>query len=97
MLSTWTPDEDARLREMRTAGHSVEDIAEALGRSTRNIRERCRALRFGKGGKAWRKPPTNLVREEERNPVWPPQDTRDLTGYLCGDPLPGRSAFDRKE
>lgn len=24
-----------------------------------------------------------------------PADTRDLTGRLCGDPLPGRSALDR--
>jgi hypothetical protein len=24
-----------------------------------------------------------------------PRDTRSLTGRLCGDPLPGRSAFDR--
>lgn len=25
-----------------------------------------------------------------------PHDTRTLTGRLCGDPLPGRSALDRK-
>lgn len=25
-----------------------------------------------------------------------PPDTRDLTGVLCGDPLPGRSALDRR-
>lgn len=26
-----------------------------------------------------------------------PTDTRGLTGRLCGDPLPGRSAWDRKK
>ena len=26
-----------------------------------------------------------------------PEDTRSLTGYLCGDPLPGRSALDRRQ
>lgn len=25
-----------------------------------------------------------------------PSDTRDLTARLCGDPLPGRSALDRR-
>lgn len=25
-----------------------------------------------------------------------PRDTRDLTAQLCGDPLPGRSALDRR-
>lgn len=26
-----------------------------------------------------------------------PADTRDVTGQVCGDPLPGRSALDRRE
>jgi hypothetical protein len=26
-----------------------------------------------------------------------PPDTRDVTARLCGDPLPGRSALDRRE
>jgi len=25
-----------------------------------------------------------------------PEDTRDLTGRFCGDPLPGRSALDKR-
>jgi hypothetical protein len=27
---------------------------------------------------------------------FPPPDTRDMTAFLCGDPLPGRSALDRR-
>ena len=26
-----------------------------------------------------------------------PRDTRDITGLVAGDPLPGRSALDRKQ
>lgn len=26
-----------------------------------------------------------------------PQDTRDLTAVICGDPLPGRRAIDRRQ
>ena len=26
-----------------------------------------------------------------------PKDTRDITGLVCGDPLPTRSALDRKQ
>lgn len=30
-------------------------------------------------------------------PEPPPEDTRTLTARLCGDPLPGRSALDRRQ
>lgn len=50
-------------------------------------------IQFNRGGKLWAK-----KREEFLKAISTiPQDTRDLTGRLCGDPLPGRSAMDRKK
>lgn len=37
----------------------------------------------------------NLEQDAGRLMRQVPRDTRDLTGRLCGDPLPGRSALDR--
>lgn len=36
-------------------------------------------------------------RDEDYSPVWPPKfDRRSLTAFICGDPLPERSALARR-
>lgn len=40
--------------------------------------------------------PEEAKRDGERLLAQVPADTRDLTGRICGDPLPTRSALDRK-
>jgi hypothetical protein len=43
-----------------------------------------------------RKPGTQIEQDWSRQIRAFPADTRNLTGRICGDPLPGRSALDRK-
>lgn len=38
---------------------------------------------------------TSVIRDAERLMAQIPHDTRQLTGRICGDPLPGRSALDQ--
>lgn len=38
-----------------------------------------------------------VKRDAERRLREVPPDTRDLTARICGDPLPGRSALDRRK
>jgi hypothetical protein len=46
----------------------------------------------GHGFKRFRPTPAEL----RRAVLAIPRDTRDITGLVAGDPLPGRSALDRK-
>lgn len=96
----WTMEEDITLRREYPVG-GAEGCWKLLPRRTlRAITGRCERLGLKSG--AARKPKVKYEQFEapkpKRGPIVPiPEDTRDLTARFCGDPLPGRSALDRRE
>lgn len=74
---------------------------DAAERERRHIarREQIRQWRARNPGRAQGNRPRARLAEPSPSaaePDLPPADTRDLTALLCGDPLPGRSALDRR-
>lgn len=103
-MTYFTKSEDAILiRYYETEGPS--GLLEFLPHRTKDaIRHRARKLGLKSTKKRGPSSPTRVFRfrasrvpEEDflRLKAQIPDDTRDLTGRLCGDPLPGRSALDR--
>lgn len=99
----WTGEEDAILRrEYPWRGSGCEDSLP--GRTPKAIVYRAFIL----GVRLRRDGSTNHSAESatsrplpdnapKRGPIFPiPEDTRDLTARFCGDPMPGRSALDRR-
>lgn len=104
-----TPEKVEQAREMFAAGMCYEHIARAMnigsGGTIRRWldpnyaeirRQEVRDRRFAY--------PPDLFKYEAKPSAadlkarWSeiPPDTRDMTGTLCGDPLPGRSALDKQ-
>lgn len=83
------------IRRRGAAGQSITGIARCLGRNRDVIARIMKEMGLIKNANPfdW-KPSAEELREKLRSI---PRDTRDLTGKLCGDPLPGRSALDRGE
>jgi transcriptional regulator with XRE-family HTH domain len=94
------------IKRMRAEGITFKEIAERLGvnigaidailkpERTQRVNE---ARRLKRANEGQRKP--HFIHYTEPRPEilgeLPPPDTRDLTGRLLGDPLPGRSYLDR--
>jgi hypothetical protein len=101
LVNYWTTEEDEILKA--NWGKADEYGLECLlpGRGWEGIKARAKRL----GLKSYRtrcgQNTTNgtrvLMSKEEYEALIAsiPEDTRDLTARLCGDPLPGRSALDR--
>lgn len=105
MSEPWNLKEAKR---MRAAGAFWGEIGERFGcdadtahfrcdpayRQKRNDRSRASRRQEWRGVHKVR---MVVERPADRNPVLPPAyDTRNLTQVICGDPLPGRSALDRR-
>jgi hypothetical protein len=90
MSGSLTSDEIHTARLMRRQGKTIEEIARGLGRSRDAIREACRGFARIVHSVAV---PDHVLAEREQCLARPP---RDLTAAIAGDPLPGRSALDRK-
>lgn len=90
----------ARAAQMRANGMSVKEIGQILGCSPGAV------LRWTTPGYRDRQNASSRLRIEYQAPQWKldaerllkaiPPDTRDLTGRICGDPLPGRRAIDKQ-
>lgn len=101
----WTAAEDARLVELLEAKRPWGEIAAAIGRSIgactarryalRSARRRNRANRDRAPGIAWpaRKEAEATALAMRAAALTAP---RSLTAEIFGDPLPGRSALDRR-
>jgi hypothetical protein len=103
--------DEAEAREMLRKGASYSRIARFYGSTTTTVhcwldpayaaqcRERINANRRAKSKEERRKTPRQVWKpdwqEVEVRLSEIPPDTRDLTGRLCGDPLPGRDALSR--
>jgi hypothetical protein len=60
----WTPDDEARLREMHTAGWSVPRVMHALGRTRNAVYTRSANMGLGRWGRALRLPPAGSLADE---------------------------------
>jgi len=88
-----TSDEIHTARLMRREGRSIEVIAQLLDRSRETISEACKGFeRVVVHGTRVVTVPDHVLAEREQCLARP----RDLTAAIAGDPLPGRSALDRK-
>lgn len=96
-------------RRLRDEGMPINRIARELGVGDEWIRRRLIPGHREKANAAWRAdhPPTGPSKvkiepyrpkkdEVDRLRASIPKDTRDFTQRFCGDPLPGRSALDRR-
>lgn len=91
----WTPDEHARLLALVAAGKKWPEIAEELGRSESAVSARYSRYRDGGGFRQTRREVQNAaIAARELNGSLAP---RSLTAEFFGDPLPGRSALDRRQ
>lgn len=81
-----TPKLLARIRQLRRQGETYKAIGAAIG-----IHKTTVADWLGKSNRG-----RNPFRPNDRDLPAVPVDTRDMTGRMLGDPLPGRSALDKK-
>ena len=107
-----TPELEAKARALRSQGMSWRDIGKAIGVNPTSVHEWCddeyrdykrgrrqelkrtdkpEAIRRPYQGKTWKE-----FRPDDRHLPKVPPDTRDLTARMLGDPLPGRSALDKR-
>jgi predicted ArsR family transcriptional regulator len=91
--STWTQERRTQLRALFRAGKSRAEIADALGVTRKQVRQRMLAEGFV----------TSRLAALRTTPasVWDERDARlsarqDLTGSFFGDPPMGFSALDRR-
>jgi response regulator RpfG family c-di-GMP phosphodiesterase len=89
-----TSDEIHTARLLRREGKTFGQIARRLGHSRESIRDVCKGLAriVIHDVKAVAIPDHVLAERDQRLARQP----RDLTAAIVGDPLPGRSALDRK-
>lgn len=87
-MNTYTNEERAYMCRLHAQGLTWKEIGKRYGISDESAR--CAALRRGAAGKMNRVMEQILISQI-------PKDTRGLTARLMGDPLPGRSALDRRQ
>jgi hypothetical protein len=95
MSGHWlTSDEIHTARLLRREGKTLGGIARHLGRDRETIRDACKGLaRMIVHDAPVVVAPDHVLAERDRTLARAP---RDLTAAIAGDPLPGRSALDRK-
>jgi transposase-like protein len=102
-IRRFTPEEDARILRMRAEGETLAAVAAAVGRpNAASIFERLKVLRRDPNEDrrisrhlhhtASTSIPPEVIAERDRAFAC----SQDLTAVLLGDPLPGRSALDRR-
>ena len=94
MARSLTPDEIHTARLMRREGKTIEYIALHMNRSRALIGEACRgyARVVPQQAPVVNIPDSVLAERAARLALSP----RDLTAAIAGDPLPGRSALERR-
>ena len=93
----WTVEEDAQLLRLRAEGKTFLTIAHRLGRRQRSCAEHyallCGEPASGDYGGVRHEPPPSILAERDACLSY---GHVSLTAAICGDPLPGRSALDRR-
>lgn len=81
----WSIEDEDKLRELRDQGKSLKQCSRILRRGSDSVRSKARAM-----GLILAREPVRPSRAlgKRTEPV-PPVDTRDLTGRIFGDPIPG--------
>ncbi len=95
----WTQSEEADLRRLWNADCPTAQISNVIGRSRGSILGKARLMNLPIKLTRNGLPPdqsraTRAEIEARRREI--PEDTRSMTACLMGDPLPGRSALDRR-
>ena len=94
----WDDTRLMALRRMSAKGLSSHEIAAAMAVSVDSVRGACQRYRVvlnPRRADGW--DGTGISAAELARVRWAmPDDTRSLTGRICGDPLPGRSALGRQ-
>lgn len=83
----WTEEDWATLKRMHAEGKTWSEIDKALGRPPRRSRSKWENERGKERVRADRAAAATRLA---------PAEHQSLTAAFCGDPLPGRSALDRK-
>lgn len=103
MSADWTPDRLDRLTALWRDGLSQSQIGAVLGVTRNVIASKVRRIGLTprlvpqwRPDTSKRKKPVVLIEPEPCNPIYLPDDTRDFTARFFDDPLPGRSALDRR-
>ena len=102
-----TDQQIATAKRLRALGWSYARIAANIGCHPESLRRHCAEGFKEKPSRRAERAPTpfrrsfatqhSATREAiEARLAEIPEDARDLTGRICGDPLPGRSALDRR-
>lgn len=104
-----TPEKVAKARELRAAGTTYAQIGRELGVGDATI-HRWLDPKFAERSRHWQRvkrwtyPKDFFGKENRPSPADVaarlaeiPPDTRTTTGLICGDPLPGRDAFSRRQ
>jgi hypothetical protein len=92
---TWSLRLRRQARQLRRAGKRDDEIGALIGRSAREVANELRLPQW----EPPTKPALRVVRVDRRA-EWLHRlalRPRDLTAAICGDPLPGYSALDRRE
>jgi hypothetical protein len=92
----WTEAEDITMtREYKKRG--TKELAKRLGRTPEAIRWRARKLRLSTYNRGTvRTVRLQFLKDVEDRLAEVPEDTRTTAQQILGEPLPGRSALDRK-
>lgn len=95
-MAAWSLKQHRYALKLMLKGYDYAEIAPVVGRSADAVRKKLeRGRRPPTDPPATRrpKPRRNLIDEWQRRLALRP---RDLTAAICGDPLPGYSALDRR-
>jgi Myb-like DNA-binding protein len=103
--STWTEADTTRLTTLvdQRSGLNWTEIAERFpGRTPKSCAAHYRAAKLRARGikrERWSPPPVNPDRVHRTTPLQQPRELplpATITAYVLGDPLPGRSALDKR-
>jgi hypothetical protein len=94
--NSWTEDEESAVQQYLAAGLTWAEIAKRLHRSVAACKTRFSERRRGqRGGPIILTTRREAVETARQQQLTLPQPA-SITAWVCGDPLPGRSALDQK-
>lgn len=100
IITPWSQQDIARLKELRAQGVKTRDIAQIIGRHPSHIYSKLAYLDhiYREGPRLEAQRSLNVPRDTEME--WRARQRlgpASLTAAFCGDPLPGYSALERRQ
>lgn len=92
----WTEDEESQMRQDLAGGLTWIEVAKRLQRSVASCKTRFSSRRRGQRGGPIVLPTRREAVEIARQQQLKLPQPASITAWVCGDPLPGRSALDQK-